>query len=184
MADSPLAKLDEFRGSQAPANYPPNIRRLYSPVDKVQDALACMLRLADQSIAVAMFGFDDPVLAGILDGKLRSPHCYVQLTLDSTQGGGVHERALLAAENYPANSIAIGRSERGDIMHLKQIVIDGYYTICGSTNWSIRAETKQDNEITIIADHVIAAEARARMDCIHANILAKQHHDSKRIEPQ
>lgn len=169
-----LANLDEFRSTPTPANYPPNIRRLYSPIDKVHDALAHLLRFAEQSIVVAMFGFDDPDLAAILDGKLRSPHCYVQLTLDSSQAGGVHERALLNTEAYPSNSIAIGRSEHGAIMHLKQIVIDGYYTICGSTNWSTGAEVKQDNEITVIADHVIAAEARTRMDCIHANILTKQ----------
>lgn len=172
---SPLANLDEFRGNPVlPPNYPANIRRLYSPVDKVHEALAHLLRFAQQSIVVAMFGFDDPDLAAILDGKLRNPHCYVQLTLDSTQAGGVHERALLDHERFPANSIAVGRSEHGAIMHLKQIIIDGWLTVCGSTNWSIGAETKQDNEITVIADHVIAAEARARVDAIHANILAKQ----------
>ena len=47
-------------------------------------------------------------------------------------------------------------------------------TVSVTTNWSTGAETKQDNEITVIADHVIAAEARARVDAIHANVLAKQ----------
>ncbi len=168
-----LAVFDKFRHSPPAPGYPSNIARFFSPIDDVHGALAHLLRFAEQSIVVAMFGFDDPNLAAILDGKLRSPHCYVQLTLDSTQAGGVHERALLDHEHFPSNSIAIGGSEHGAIMHLKQIVIDGYYTICGSTNWSTSAETRQDNEITVIADHVIAAEARARVDVIHANILQK-----------
>jgi len=176
MEEGPLAFLDQFRGTTKtlPAAYPANVRRLYAPVDKVHDALAHLLRFAEQSIVVAMFGFDDDALAAILDGKLRSSNCFVQMTLDSTQAGGVHERALLNREHYPANSIAIGHSEHGAIMHLKQIVIDGYYTICGSTNWSTSAETKQDNDLTVIADHVVAAEARARVDAIHANILAQR----------
>lgn len=54
------------------------------------------------------------------------------------------------------------------------VITLGVYTVSGSTNWSIQAETKQDNVLTIIDDPVVAAEARSRIDAIHANILAKQ----------
>lgn len=124
-----------------------------------------------------MFGFDDPDLAQILRTKLDDPHCHVQLTLDSTQAAGKHERELLKQQNYPASSIAIGRSEHGAIMHLKAVVIDGWLTIGGSTNWSVGAETKQDNELTVIADPFVAAETRARIDVIHTNIVNKASGD-------
>jgi len=96
---------------------------------------------------------------------------FVQLTLDKSQAAGRHEAELLARENYPATSIAIGSSEHGRIMHMKLCIVDGRYTATGSTNWSTAAETLQDNQLTIIDDYAVAAEARSRVDAIHAYIL-------------
>ena len=168
-----LASLDIFRKTLPPAGYPSNIRRLYAPIDDVHGALLQLIKATRQSLVLAMYGFDDEELAAAIRAKLLNPSCYVQMTLDATQAAGVHEKKLLAGEDYPATNIAIGHSEHAAIMHLKLIVIDGWLTIGGSTNWSASAETKQDNEMTIIADPYIAAESRARIDAIHANILAK-----------
>lgn len=120
-----------------------------------------------------MYGFDDPDLAEVLRRKLLQAHCYVQLTLDKSQAFGVHERKLLEQQDYPASSIAIGTSEHGAIMHMKLCLIDGIYLVTGSTNWSTSAETKQDNQLTVIADPYVAAEARSRVDAVHASILAR-----------
>jgi phosphatidylserine/phosphatidylglycerophosphate/cardiolipin synthase-like enzyme len=168
-----LAVLDKYRTQPLPPGYPDAHRTLYAPVDDVPTALAFLLNSAQHSLVVAMFGFDDPTLAQIIRGKLADEHCYVQLTLDSTQAGGVHERELLAAQNYPASSIAIGGSERGRIMHLKMVVIDNLWVVTGSTNWSAGGESLQDNELSITANPYVAAEARGRIDAIHANMLAK-----------
>jgi phosphatidylserine/phosphatidylglycerophosphate/cardiolipin synthase-like enzyme len=120
-----------------------------------------------------MFGFDDEELAASIKTKLAHQDCFVQLTLDSSQAGGVHERDLLSRSDYPASSVAVGRSEHGAIMHMKMVIIDGVIVVTGSTNWSTGAETKQDNQLTVIADPYVAAEARARVDAIHANMIAK-----------
>lgn len=161
------------RGGGFTSQYPPNIRSFYSPVDDVPGALRAIFATARHSLVLAMYGFDDKALADIIKTKLESPDIFVQLTLDATQASGSHEKSLLAGEDYPASSIAVGRSEHGAIMHLKLAVIDGLYRVSGSTNFSVGGETKQDNECSIIGDPYVAAEARSRIDAIHANILSK-----------
>jgi phosphatidylserine/phosphatidylglycerophosphate/cardiolipin synthase-like enzyme len=103
---------------------------------------------------------------------MQAPSVSVSLTFDSSQASGVHERKLLAGVNYPATSIAVGRSERGAIMHMKCIVVDDI-RISGSTNWSSGGESLQDNELTIISNALIANEAAGRIAEIHAWMLAR-----------
>jgi phosphatidylserine/phosphatidylglycerophosphate/cardiolipin synthase-like enzyme len=149
----------------------PNLRTLYSPVDRVHDALVHLIGSAAASLSVCMYGFDDPELADILLAKLRDESVEVLLTLDSSQAGGVHEREILARDDYPASSVAVGRSEKNAIMHLKEIVIDGQIRVSGSTNWSGGGESDQDNELTAVWDKAVAREASARHAAIHAHML-------------
>lgn len=166
-----LAALDQFKTGGFPADYPAWARTWYSPVDDVHGALRTLVASAQSSLVIAMYGFDDPELADIIKAKLADPAIVVQLTLDSSQAGGVHEREILAEEAYPASSVAIGRSEKSAIMHLKEVVIDGLDVITGSTNWSSSGESLQDNTLVLIRDRVVAAEARTRIDAIHHHMV-------------
>lgn len=165
--------LDRFKTGGFPDDYPPNLRTFYSPVDDVHGALLAVVSSARQSLVLGMYGFDDDELADTIRRKLTSEHVFVLLTLDSSQAGGVHEKALLARENYPRSIVAVGRSEKGAIMHLKELVVDGRIVVKGSTNWSTGGESKQDNELTVVFDRAEAAAARTRIDAIHASMLAK-----------
>jgi phosphatidylserine/phosphatidylglycerophosphate/cardiolipin synthase-like enzyme len=166
-----LSDLDEFSTSGFPAGYPADERTFFSPVDNVHGALAKVLSWARLSLVVAMYGFDDDALAAAISTKLSAQHVAVMLTLDSSQAAGVHERQLLATEAYPASSVAIGRSERGAIMHLKMGVIDGAIVFDGSTNWSGGGESKQDNQLTVRYSPIYAAKVTARLLAIHLNML-------------
>lgn len=166
-----LTLLDQFRKTPLPAGYLADVRTLYSPKDDVHAALAMLLGSAKVRLHIAMYGFDDEELAGIVLAAMANPDVTVSLTLDSSQAGGVHERKLLTSENYPATSVSTGRSEFGDIMHLKMIVADDI-RISGSTNWSNGGERKQDNELTVVSNKLIADEAAGRIAEIHAWQLA------------
>jgi phosphatidylserine/phosphatidylglycerophosphate/cardiolipin synthase-like enzyme len=184
MALAALSDLDRFKATAFPPGYPSTARTFYSPVDDVHGALAAVLGAASRSVVVSMYGYDDPELNRVLHGKLADDKVFVQLSLDSTQAAGRGEQQLLAAwqNDGTGNSIAIGHSEKGAIMHLKLVIVDGLDVITGSTNWSTSGETKQDNQLTVIRDPLVAAEARARVDIIHDDML-KQMAAQRAAEP-
>jgi phosphatidylserine/phosphatidylglycerophosphate/cardiolipin synthase-like enzyme len=167
-----LSVLDKYKAAPFPPSYPRTHRTFYAPTDDLHGALVFLLQATQKSLVIAMYGFDDAELATVVKTKLEDPRIFVQLTLDSSQANGVHERALLAEEHYPASLVAVGRSEKGGIMHMKECIIDGVILVTGSTNWSASGETLQDNQLTVIADPYVAAEARARIDVIHAHMMA------------
>jgi phosphatidylserine/phosphatidylglycerophosphate/cardiolipin synthase-like enzyme len=169
-----IADLDKFKTHTPPAEALPNMRTFYSPIDDVHGALKAVIGSAQHSIVVAMFGFDDDDLAALLDSALKDPTKFVQISLDKSQAGGVHERAILAkyAAEMTGNSVAIGTSEHGAIMHRKMVIVDGRWRISGSTNWSTSGESLQDNEATILLDADACTEARTVLDIEHDHILA------------
>jgi phosphatidylserine/phosphatidylglycerophosphate/cardiolipin synthase-like enzyme len=173
MALTSLTELDKYKAAPFPPGYPDGTRTFYSPVDQVHAALKDLLTSADKSIVVAMYGYDDPELNEVLRSALENEKMYVQMSLDSTQAKGKAEQVLLDPwlNHKIGNSIAIGHSEKSAIMHLKMVLIDGVDVVTGSTNWSTGGESKQDNQLTVIRDPLVCAEARSRLDIIHDGML-------------
>jgi phosphatidylserine/phosphatidylglycerophosphate/cardiolipin synthase-like enzyme len=154
--------------------YPDDQRTFFSPRDKVHDLLVALLSSAQHSIVVNMFGYDDDVLNKIIQTKLGDANVYVQMSLDRSQSTTAHEKQILATWNNNAfgNSIAIGTSSvHNAISHLKIVIVDGVYTVKGSTNWSLSGEEQQDNELSLSRNAVIAAETRAVLDLNHDFML-------------
>lgn len=170
LALAALTALDQYAAVPFPADQLPHLRTFFAPVDDVHGVLRTLCESATESLVVAMYGFADPELADIIRHKAADAAIHVSLTLDSSQAGGVHERQILAEESYPNTMVAVGRSERGAIMHLKCGVIDGRWSFHGSTNWSTSGETRQDNELLVIDDRAEAARTRARIDAVHAHM--------------
>lgn len=113
--------------------------------DNVHEILKYVLSRARVSIYLNMFGFDDDELNAILMAKVVDPTVSMLITLDKSQAGGVHEKALIAADqknNLSAfnTHFVIGQSLTGQISHTKGFVVDGKVGGEGSTNWSDSGE--------------------------------------------
>ncbi len=156
--------------------YPHNLMRFFAPEDNVHDVLMAVLGSARIAVAIAMYGYDDPDINNLLLEIAACPEIPVQMALDKSQAGGVHEKALIDAwpHDIIGNSMVIGTSSVAHaISHTKLAVVDGLYTIQGSTNWSQGGESAQNNELTVVMDAVFAAETRAKIDMVHSE-MAKQ----------
>jgi phosphatidylserine/phosphatidylglycerophosphate/cardiolipin synthase-like enzyme len=177
LAAIPFEQLGRYKQAQSfPHGYSRDYLTFYAPRDPgVHDVLLWTLLQARSSVAINMYGFDDQNIAALLRHHAVNPQMIVTLSLDSIQAAGRAEVPLLAflRNDLPGNSIAIGRSERGDISHDKLMVVDGLYLVTGSTNWSFGGEALQDNQLTLTRDPVACAEARAVIDLDH-DIMLKQ----------
>jgi phosphatidylserine/phosphatidylglycerophosphate/cardiolipin synthase-like enzyme len=177
MTDAPFA-WDDLAKYKAEGRfldgYPDDQRTFFSPRDNVHGVLVALLQSAQHSIVINMYGYDDPELNSIIQDKLAAEHVYVQMSLDRSQASGQEEKKILASWSNDAfgNSIAIGTSSvHNAISHLKIVIVDGVYTIKGSTNWSLSGQQQQDNELTLSRNAVVAAETRAVLDLNHDFML-------------
>jgi phosphatidylserine/phosphatidylglycerophosphate/cardiolipin synthase-like enzyme len=150
--------------------YPADQRSFFSPRDSLAPMLASLIASAQHSIVINMYGYDDIEFDQVIRSKLESAHVYVQISLDKSQASGKHEREILAnwSNDDFGNSIAIGTaSVHHAISHLKVLIVDGVYSVTGSTNWSISGLSEQDNQLTLSRDAVVASELRAILDLNH-----------------
>jgi phosphatidylserine/phosphatidylglycerophosphate/cardiolipin synthase-like enzyme len=170
-------ELGRFKQAQSfPHGYDRDYLTFYAPRDTgVHQVLVWTMLQAKSSVAINMYGFDDPQMVALLRYHAENQTMVVTLSLDSSEAGGKLESELLKLlkNDLPGNSIAIGRSEKHAISHDKLMVIDGLYLITGSTNWSFGGENEQDNQLTLTRDPIACAEARAVVDLDH-DVMLKQ----------
>jgi hypothetical protein len=153
--------------------------------DDVHSVLHYLLSGETLTAKIGMFGFDDEELCADLLRLMGNPNVRVQVTLDRSQAGGVHEKAILAeaaaknAEWY--NFVAIGQSATHQISHTKGGVLVGQgIAFEGSTNWSASGEgtgikldpkakpapgfKAQNNTLLVSTNPVFVARFGARLD--------------------
>jgi phosphatidylserine/phosphatidylglycerophosphate/cardiolipin synthase-like enzyme len=175
LAAIPFEELGRFKqaGRFLPG-YSRETLSFYAPRDPgVHAVIIWTLVQATLSIAVNMYGFDDPQASSIIRLHTLNDAVAVTLSLDKSQASGRAEQEILSSynNNLIGNSIAIGHSSRGDISHDKLLVVDGLYLLSGSTNWSFGGEELQDNQLTVSREPLAAAEARTIIDMDHDDML-------------
>lgn len=146
LQDFELTDLQQFTREGAYSNNASkDFHLFYVGRDNVHEILKYVLSRASVSLYINMFGYDDQELNDILMAKALDPGVTMLITLDKSQAGGVHEAALLKADqqhNLAAYNthFVVGQSETGQISHTKGFVADGKVGAEGSTNWSTAGE--------------------------------------------
>lgn len=152
--------------------------------DDVHNVIKQLIDQERLGIIGNQFGYDDDELNQAILKKFKDPSVIVQITLDKSQAGGVHERNILAVDvKYPEfnNSFAIGQSATHQISHTKGFVLVGqgiYFE--GSTNWSssgegvgisLKANVKQptgwkaqNNTLFVSTNHINLTRFRTQLD--------------------
>ncbi len=170
-----LSDLDVCKKGGFPPGYPADCRTFWAGRDDSHGVLMGVVGSVKHSIRISGYGYDDDDMHKLILGYMADPLVFVQISLDKSQAGGIHERQLVATFNqtYIGNSIAIGQSAAHAINHTKVIIVDGTFLITGSTNWSMSGEQKQNNELTVRDSAIAATEASTECDLIHAVMLAQ-----------
>ena len=165
--------------------------------DDVHHILTHLFSRVSNSIYLNMFGFDDVDLNDILMQHALNPNITMLITLDRSQSGGVHEKALLDADK--ANHLAafnthfvVGQSATHQISHTKGGVLDGRVAFEGSTNWSVAGEgtfvipgkaggtgyKAQNNTLGVITDPDTLSRFTAELIAEHLIALQQQRADT------
>lgn len=170
-----ITDLDQFKKLPVPTSYPSFMRTFYVPHEDTHPVIMAILNECKASLVLSMFGLTDKEAVARIDELLDTPHVYCQLNLDKRSAAGKTEAQVLARfkDNMTSNNIAIGNSSHGEINHDKLLVVDGIWTISGSTNWSLNGEQRQNNQLTVTYSSEIAAEARYVLDMDHSDMLTQ-----------
>lgn len=148
---------------------------LFPPRDDAAAALQLLLAAAATSVRVEMFAYTDARLDQALHAKAQDPTIALfQLTLDSSQiAEDVTMAGLVAGWKSDLGvRVVTGRSEHGRIIHRKVAVVDGYYVVSGSTNWTNSGERLEDNELVIRRGAPLASWYAQVLDANFARVKA------------
>lgn len=164
--------------------------------DDVHGILKYLISSETLNLTGNAYGYDDEEINDAILSLFKKPHVQVQMTLDKSQAGGVHERKIIAADREldPIdfnNSFAIGNSATHQISHTKAFVLlgQGIY-IEGSTNLSASGEgtgvslkadvanpsgfKAQNNTLVVSTNPVGLMRLKAKLDAEHRVALAQQ----------
>jgi hypothetical protein len=137
---APFTKEGEFA-----SNASRDFHLFYVGRDDVHGVLKYLLSRTTTSLYLNMFGYNDEELNQECMRCARDRSITTVITLDKSQAGGVHERAILRS-NVRKNPAAfhthfvLGQSATHQISHTKGGVLDGRVGFEGSTNWSASGE--------------------------------------------
>jgi hypothetical protein len=197
MTDDPLLQqLAPFTPEQALTPGYGNHYLFFVGRDDVHGILLHLIKQEKLGLKLNMFGYDDEELNNAILDLFLNPAVRVQVSLDKSQAGGVHERKIVAADQLKdptdfSSSFCIMNSETHQISHTKGGILVGQgIGFEGSTNWSnsgegagisLKADVKQpkgfkaqNNTLLVSTSPVFISRFSTQLDHEHLVGLAQQ----------
>jgi phosphatidylserine/phosphatidylglycerophosphate/cardiolipin synthase-like enzyme len=125
------------------------IYNYFSPVDHVMDKLVGFVKNAKQSVRFMIFTFTDKGLANAM---------IEQYSAGLDVAGVIEDRGASQGALVPLACAQVPVKVDGNkyTMHHKVIVIDGHIVITGSFNFTVSADTENDDNLLVIDNAVVA----------------------------
>ncbi len=147
MTDDPLLQqLAQFTPEQTLNPGYGNHYLFFVGRDDVHGILLHLMNQEKLGLKMNMFGYDDDELNASILNLFKNPSIKVQISLDKSQAGGVHEKKIIAADQAQdptdfSSSFCILQSATHQISHTKGGIFVGQgIGFEGSTNWSSSGE--------------------------------------------
>jgi len=160
-----LIKDDSFFGlysfkDQEFTFYEPSVTNVYfCPEDACAQKLIAQINTAEKSIDVAIYSFtNNDVADALIEAKSRGVE--VRVVFDYLQASAEYSLDELIEQE----GIIIKIRKGSGVMHNKFIVIDGEKVMTGSYNYSINADERNDENLILILDEVLAGEYTAEFN--------------------
>lgn len=164
--------------------------------DDVHGILLHLITQEKLGFKMNMFGYDDQELNDAILALFNNPGVQVQISLDKSQAGGVHEKQIIQADEAKdpqdfSSSFTILQSATHQISHTKGGVLVGQgIGFEGSTNWSqsgegtgisLKADTKnppkwvaQNNTLLVSTNPIFLSRFSHQLDTEHRIGLGQQ----------
>lgn len=128
-----------------------NIEVYFCPEDFCSSRLINEINLAEKSIFVAIYSFTHHDIANaLIEAKKRGLD--VKVVFDFLQSHSEHSVQEILLDNM----IGVSVRKNNGIMHNKFLIIDEKKVFTGSFNYSLNADTKNDENLVFIVDEKIA----------------------------
>lgn len=157
-----------------PPRFPADTIVLFPPRDDAARALQAVVAAATSALKVEMFTYCDASIDTLLHEKASLSGLDFQMTLDSSEARATAAMAKLVAGwgSDVGVRVVTGKSEHGQIIHRKIVIVDHVYVVSGSTNWTHAGEVLEDNELVIRRNPAVAAWYEQILDANFARVKA------------
>jgi phosphatidylserine/phosphatidylglycerophosphate/cardiolipin synthase-like enzyme len=119
--------------------------------ESVADVITRLIRDASGSINAALYRFNHPGLARVLEEAVRRG-LRVRLLVDGNKYRESRSTQELLAGAIIPFRLGFGRQGRGSKMHHKFVILDQQTVLTGSYNWTLESENENHENLLIVRD--------------------------------